>query len=69
MIYIGFVNLILIIADNTSGFGEPGNPYLSALGAPGSPRPSAPVVSEGVKPGTVTSDAGKKLTRSLTLAL
>lgn len=56
MIDISFVNLILIIANNSSDSKEPGNPYLSAFHAPGSlhhsasivsgsPRPSAPVES------------------------
>ncbi len=63
MIDISFVNLILIIADNASGSREPGNLYLSISSTPGSSRPSAPVVSEGLKPGTVTSNASKKFTR------
>lgn len=45
MIDIGFVNLILIIADNASGSKKPSNPYLSTLGAPGSLRLSALIVS------------------------
>lgn len=63
MIDIGFVNRILIIAKNAFGFGKPSNPCISAFGAPGSLRLSASIVSEGVKLGTVTSDAGKKLTQ------
>lgn len=62
MIDISFVNLILIIADNSSDSREPGNPYSFAFCVPGSlhhstsilsgsPRPSAPVES---------SYAGKK---------
>lgn len=45
MIDIGFVNLILIIADNVSSSEEPGNPYLFAIGALHSPCISALVVS------------------------
>lgn len=45
MIDIGFINLIFIIADNTSDFKELDNPYLSAIGALGSPRPFTFVVS------------------------
>lgn len=63
MIDIGFVNPILIIVENAFGFGKPGNPCISAFSAPGSLRLSAFIVSEGVKLGTVTSNAGKKLTQ------
>ncbi len=56
MINIGFVNLIMIIADNASGSGELSNPYpftSGVLGSPrlfgfvisGSPHPSLPVKS------------------------
>lgn len=44
MIDISFVNLILIIADNASDSGEPGNPYSSTPDAPDSPHPSATVM-------------------------
>lgn len=45
MIDIGFVNLILIIADNVSGFGKPGNPCSFAFIMPGSFRSSTLLVS------------------------
>lgn len=61
MIDIGFINLILIIAENAFGFGKPDNPYFSIFGALGSLGLSAAIVLKGVKLGTVTSDAGKIL--------
>lgn len=38
MINISFVNIILIIAENTFGFGELGNPYFSAYSASDNPH-------------------------------
>ncbi len=63
MINIGFVNLILIIANNAFGSREPSNPCFSASVAPSSLCFSTSVVLEGIKLGTVTSDIGKKLTQ------
>lgn len=45
MIDIGFANLILIITDNVSDFGEYGNLCLSVFVTPNSPRPSISIVS------------------------
>ena len=46
MIDIGFVNLILIRLDNTSGFRKSGNPYSSLLGMLSSLRHFAPIMSD-----------------------
>ena len=45
MINIGFVNLILIIANNASGFKEPGNPYFFTLNTLSSLRSYTFIVS------------------------
>lgn len=50
MIDIGFVNLILIITDNVSDFGEYGNLYLSVRVTPDSPRLSTFIVSGSPRP-------------------
>lgn len=61
MIEIGFVNLILIIADNTSSSREPGNSYLSILGVPGSPRSFAPVTPGSPCPSTLVMSDSPRL--------
>lgn len=42
---IGFINLILIIADNAPGSREPGNPYFSTPSKPASLCSSSPIMS------------------------